>query len=86
MTATDASEAHPAALEETEAREGRGRITGTGRMITTTRTGDQMERFGKETLVEPDDGQGQPSRPGRTWLAHADGPDFAAVMRTAAAA
>jgi hypothetical protein len=55
-------------------------------MIATTRTGDQVERLGKETLVEPDDAQGEPCQPGRTRLAHADGPAFAAVMRTAAAA
>lgn len=55
-------------------------------MVAATRARDQMERLGKETLVEPDEAQGETGQPGRSRLAHADGPGFAAVIRTAAAA
>ena len=55
-------------------------------MKTAAGSRDQVQRLGKETLVETDEAQRAPCQQGWTRFAHAAGPDLGAVMRAAAAA
>ena len=55
-------------------------------MIAAARTRNQVQRFGKETLVETDEAQGEARQQGWARFAHAAGPALDARMRTAAAA
>ena len=55
-------------------------------MIAAARTRNQVQRLGKEALVETDEAQGEARQQGWAWFAHAAGPALDARMRTAAAA